>query len=55
MRHTHATLLLETGAKMKAVQERLGHSNITTTLNIYSHSTETMQQEAVDLFMNCFS
>ena len=55
MRHTHATLLLETGAKMKAVQERLGHSNITTTLNIYSHSTETMQQEAVDLLINSFS
>ncbi len=55
MRHTHATLLLETGAKMKAVQERLGHSNITTTLNIYSHSTENMQQEAVDLLVDSFS
>lgn len=52
MRHTHATLLIESGAKMKAVQERLGHSNITTTMNIYSHVTEHMQEEAVDLFMD---
>lgn len=54
MRHTHATLLLQSGAKMKAVQERLGHSNITTTLDIYSHSTETMQNEAVQSFMENF-
>jgi integrase len=52
MRHSHATLLIESGAKMKAVQERLGHSNITTTMNIYSHVTEHMQEEAVDLFMD---
>jgi integrase len=47
LRHTHATLMLESGIHAKIVQERLGHSNITTTLNIYSHVTPTMQDDAV--------
>lgn len=47
LRHTHATLLLELGVHPKVVQERLGHSNISTTMNIYSHVTPTMQREAV--------
>ncbi len=46
LRHTHATLLLELGVHPKVVQERLGHSNISTTMNIYSHVTPTMQQDA---------
>jgi integrase len=48
LRHTHATLLLELGVHPKVVQERLGHSTITTTMNIYSHVTPTMQRAAVD-------
>jgi integrase len=52
IRHTHATLLLEAGVPAKVVQERLGHSNISTTLDIYSHVTETLQQGAVDAFVN---
>ncbi|KXZ59942.1 Transposase from transposon Tn916 [Microbacterium laevaniformans] len=47
LRHTHATLLLELGVHPKVVQERLGHSNISTTMNIYSHVTPTMQRDAV--------
>ena len=35
---------------MKVVQERLGHSTITTTMNIYSHVTPTMQKNAVEQF-----
>jgi integrase len=50
LRHTHATLLLEMGVHPKVVQERLGHSTITTTMNIYSHVTPTMQRSAVDRF-----
>ena len=50
LRHTHATLLLELGEHPKVVQERLGHSTITTTMNIYSHVTPTMKKAAVDRF-----
>ena len=39
LRHTHATQLLERGTHPKVVQERLGHTTITTTMNIYSHVT----------------
>ncbi len=50
LRHTHATLLLELGEHPKVVQERLGHSAITTTMNIYGHVTPTMQKSAIDRF-----
>lgn len=36
-RHTHCSLLFEAGATVKEVQDRLGHSDIKTTLNIYTH------------------
>ncbi len=49
LRHTHATNLLENGANIKAVQERLGHSTIDTTLNIYNHLTKKIEEEAVDI------
>lgn len=50
LRHTHATKLIESGANIKAVQTRLGHKNIRTTLNIYTHTTELMENETVELF-----
>jgi integrase len=55
LRHTHATLLLQAGVNPKIVQERLGHSNISTTLDIYSHVTPTIQAEAVDRFSSWMS
>ncbi len=50
LRHTHATRLIESGANVKAVQQRLGHKNITTTMNTYVHHTDDMAQEAADIF-----
>lgn len=50
LRHTHATVLLEVGENPKVVQERLGHTTFTTTMDIYSHVTPTMQRSAVDRF-----
>ena len=46
LRHSHATQLLSAGVHPKVAQERLGHSSITTTLDLYSHVTETMQGDA---------
>lgn len=37
LRHTHATLLLQTGGDINTVQERLGHASASTTLNTYGH------------------
>ena len=43
LRHSHATQLLADGVHPKIAQERLGHSTITTTMDLYSHVTDTMQ------------
>jgi integrase len=48
LRHSHATQLLLSGVHPKVAQERLGHSTITTTLDLYSHVTDTMQSEAAE-------
>ena len=55
LRHTHATILAESGANPKNIQLRLGHSNISTTLQTYIHSTESMDEESVDIFEKNFS
>lgn len=47
LRHTHATFLLKAGVHPKIVQERLGHSSITQTLDTYSHVIPSMQKEAI--------
>jgi site-specific recombinase XerD len=48
LRHTNATLLLKQGIDFKVIQSRLGHSDINTTLNIYSHVTTDMQKNATE-------
>lgn len=52
LRHTNATLLLEGGASMKTVQERLGHSLMQTTSDTYAHVTEKMNREATNIITN---
>jgi len=46
LRHSHATTLLASGVHPKVAQERLGHSTISTTMDLYSHVTDTMQADA---------
>jgi integrase len=48
LRHTVASLLLEAGENPKVVQELLGHSSISITLDIYSHLIPGMKQQAID-------
>jgi integrase len=46
LRHRHATQLLASGVHPKVAQERLGHSTISTTLDLYSHMSDTLQSDA---------
>lgn len=47
LRHTHATLLIEAGASIKAVQERMGHKSFTTTAG-YLHVTPQAAKDCAD-------
>ncbi|WP_195943431.1 tyrosine-type recombinase/integrase [Enterococcus faecium] len=49
-RHTHATMLLEQGAKPKEIQARLGHSRLATTMDTYAHVTKKMKKDTIDIF-----
>ncbi len=54
-RHTHASLMLKQGIHPKIVQERLGHSSVTITLDTYSHVAPGLQQAAAARFDEAFS
>jgi integrase len=49
-RHTHCSLLFEAGVPVKDVKERLGHSDIQTTMNIYTHVTKSSRKESAEKF-----
>ncbi len=49
-RHTHASLLFESGASIKEVQDRLGHENIKTTMDIYTHVTKSAREKTAEKF-----
>lgn len=49
LRHTHANLALAAGIHPKVVQERLGHSSVTMTLDLYSHAVPAMQADAASI------
>ncbi|CAJ1202134.1 Tyrosine recombinase XerC [Companilactobacillus paralimentarius] len=51
-RHSHASALFSAGATIKEVQERLGHEDAQTTLNIYTHVTKKQDKEAVNKLVN---
>lgn len=50
LRHAHATLLLEHGMTPRTVADRLGHSRVSTTIDIYGHILDGAGRQAADLF-----
>ena len=54
LRHSAATLLLSMGIHPKVVQEILGHTEISMTMDIYSHVLPTMQRDAMDKLNQAF-
>ncbi|MBN1040089.1 site-specific integrase [Clostridium botulinum] len=54
LRHTHATLLIFNGENIKVVSDRLGHKDIATTLNTYTHIMEDMKNNTASLLDNIF-
>ncbi|BAC12109.1 integrase [Oceanobacillus iheyensis HTE831] len=49
-RHTHASLLFAAGASIKDVQSRLGHTDIQTTMDIYTHVTDEAKEKTAEMF-----
>ena len=54
-RHTHATIMLYAGIEAKDLQYRLGHSNISMTLNTYVHATKEGATKVVSIFESAIS
>ena len=49
-RHSHCSLLFEMGTPIQVVQDRLGHTNIKTTMDIYTHVTEKQRDDIAENF-----
>ncbi|MGB7726314.1 MAG: site-specific integrase [Dehalococcoidales bacterium] len=54
-RHTHASLMLQQGVPLKVVSERLGHSSISVTADVYAHIIPGMQENAAQRFDDAFT
>ena len=55
LRHTYATRLFEAGIPPKTVQHLMGHSDIETTMNIYTHVMKEQKLEAIEKINNIFA
>lgn len=55
LRHTHASVLLANGVSMQTVSKRLGHSDLTTTQNVYSHITDELAEKDSEKVNNALS
>ncbi len=54
LRHTHATGMLKANVHPAVVQQRLGHSTIATTIDLYSHVAPALQAQAAERFDEAF-
>ncbi|MDN9010592.1 tyrosine-type recombinase/integrase [Brevibacillus laterosporus] len=50
LRHTHAVHLLESGANIKYVSERLGHASVKVTADTYLHVTKKIENDALSMY-----
>lgn len=55
LRHTNATLMIANGTDIKTVSKRLGHANVTTTGNIYTHAIQTADERAAEALNDIFT
>ena len=55
LRHTNATLLIAKGVNIKTVSAHLGHSNVSTTGNIYAHAIQSAEAAAADALQSMFA
>ncbi|TYS11729.1 tyrosine-type recombinase/integrase [Bacillus subtilis] len=55
LRHTHAIMLLESGADLKYVSERLGHTTVNMTADVYIHITKKHNKKSIDQFEECLN
>ena len=55
LRHTHASILLYNGVSIASVSSRLGHSNMTTTQQIYLHIIQELENKDIDIIMRALS
>lgn len=51
-RHTHASLIFDAGMTLKQAQYRLGHSDLKTTMDIYTHITQQAKDDIAKTFSN---
>ena len=54
LRHTNASLMIANGTDIKTVSKRLGHANVTTTGNIYTHAIKSADELAADKLTDIF-
>ncbi|PGT89191.1 site-specific integrase [Bacillus sp. AFS040349] len=54
LRHTHTSMLTEAGADLRAIMQRLGHTDAKTTLSVYTHVTEKMKIDTSDKLAKAF-
>jgi integrase len=54
LRHTHTSLLTEAGVDLRAIMQRLGHTDAKTTLSVYTHVTEKMKLDTADKIGSLF-
>ena len=53
-RHSHISFLAESGLPIKSIMDRVGHSNAKMTLEIYSHTTQDMEDKLVNKLDSIF-